>query len=125
MRQVGYTHHTSIAPRFAGDVRSFWADLGAPGAGGGLQDAFDALGRVDVVINTAALSAPAACHRDPDAARCARAGSYSPKAPAVLCNSALCTPRAVNVPTKLLEWLAMHRDATPEALNPLSARPGR
>lgn len=73
--QVGYTHHTSVAPRFAGDVRSFWADLGASGGGsGGLQEAFDSLGRVDVVINTAALSAPAACHRDPDAARCVGLG---------------------------------------------------
>ena len=69
--QVGFTHHTSIAPPFAGDVRGYWVDLTAPGEG--LQEVFESLGRVDVVINTAALSAPAACHRDPDAARCVRA----------------------------------------------------
>ena len=65
--QVGFTHHTSIAPTFKGDVIPFWVDLTAPGDG--LQQIIDALGRVDVVINTAALSSPAACQRNLDAAR--------------------------------------------------------
>ena len=64
--QVGFTHHSSIAPRFDGDVRAFWVDFAT---GDGLQEAFDALGRVDVVINTAAISAPLQCQKNPEAAR--------------------------------------------------------
>jgi len=49
-------------------VRDFWVDFAT---GSGLQEVFDKMGAVDVVINTAAISSPAACEKNPAAARCA------------------------------------------------------
>ena len=49
-------------------MRDFWVDFAT---GSGLQEVFDKMGAVDVVINTAAISSPAACEKNPAAARCA------------------------------------------------------
>ena len=48
-------------------MRDFWVDFAT---GSGLQEVFDKMGAVDVVINTAAISSPAACEKNPAAARC-------------------------------------------------------
>ena len=55
--------------------------------GEGLQEAFDTLGQVDVVVNCAAISSPAACEKHPE--QCAM----------------------INVPTKLLDSLDIHKCA--------------
>lgn len=81
--QVAYTHHSSIAPStFASGVTAFWTDLKS---GETLQDAFTKFGPVDVVVNCAAISSPAACEKD------------------------AATARAVNVPVFLLECLEQHK----------------
>ena len=59
-------HHSTKAPNIQGDVHHFWADLST---GEGLQEAFDTLGAVDVAINCAAISSPAACERQPEQCR--------------------------------------------------------
>ncbi|KAA6429698.1 MAG: methionine adenosyltransferase 2 subunit beta-like [Trebouxia sp. A1-2] len=53
--------------------------------GEGMQQCFDRLGPVDAVINCAAISSPAACEQELD------------------------TARALNVPTKLLDALDLHK----------------
>lgn len=80
--KVGILHHSTAAPDIKGDVHHFYADLAT---GEGLQDAFDTLGPVDVVVNCAAISSPAACEKHPEQAR------------------------AINVPNRLLDSLELHK----------------
>lgn len=80
--KVGIVHHSTAAPDIKGDVHHFWADLAT---GEGLQEAFDTLGPVDVVVNCAAISSPAACERHPEHAR------------------------SINVPTRLMDSLEIHK----------------
>ncbi|KAL3155375.1 hypothetical protein ABBQ38_010936 [Trebouxia sp. C0009 RCD-2024] len=82
--RVGFTHHSTSPPDFGGSEQAFWLDLPT---GEGMQQCFDHLGPVDVVINCAAISSPAACEKEEQ------------------------TARAVNVPTKLLDALDLHRAA--------------
>ncbi|KAL0051399.1 hypothetical protein WJX82_006672 [Trebouxia sp. C0006] len=80
--KVGFTHHSTSPPDFGGVEQAFWLDLPS---GEGMQQCFDRLGPVDAVINCAAVSSPAACEQELD------------------------TARALNVPTKLLDALDMHK----------------
>lgn len=64
---MAFTHHSPKAPTtFQPNVQPFWVDMKT---GEGFEDAFDRLGKVDVVINCAAVSSPAACELAPIAAR--------------------------------------------------------
>ncbi|KAK9806933.1 hypothetical protein WJX72_007947 [[Myrmecia] bisecta] len=80
--RVGFTYHSTEVPVFKGAVKSFWVNMAT---GEGLQESLDELGPVDCVINCAALAAVLACEKDADAAR------------------------AINVPTKLLDALDVHK----------------
>ena len=90
--RVAFTHHSTSAPDFGPDVEAFWVcaavclalaclitwrssecsgvqvDLAT---GQGLQDVFEAMGVVEVVLNCAAQSSPGQCEQHPEAARCA------------------------------------------------------
>jgi dTDP-4-dehydrorhamnose reductase len=61
---VIYTHHSTKAPTFKGDVREVWVDLST---GEGLRECCSAASPA-VIVNCAAMSQPAACERDPDRA---------------------------------------------------------
>lgn len=61
--RIGYTFLSHEAPSFSfgANARGFRVDLST---GDGLEEVFQALGPVDAVINTAALSQPAMCEQD-------------------------------------------------------------
>ncbi|EIE18739.1 methionine adenosyltransferase regulatory beta subunit-related [Coccomyxa subellipsoidea C-169] len=79
--QVAFTHHSTAAPILRGDVTAYWVDLVS---GEGLEQCISSLPSLSAIINTAAISSPGACEKDPD------------------------TARAVNVPSKLLDALSVH-----------------
>ncbi|KIY95787.1 dTDP-4-dehydrorhamnose reductase [Monoraphidium neglectum] len=84
--RIGYSFLTNdVPPGTFGDAHGCRVDLAT---GEGLDSAFEALGPVDVVVNTAAISQPALCEKD-----YARA-------------------RAANVPEKLLDALERQRRAS-------------
>jgi dTDP-4-dehydrorhamnose reductase len=76
------SYYVLLPIRIPGAVHSAWEEDGCitlaaisfgqvdMKTGEGFEDAFDRLGKVDVVINCAAVSSPAACELAPIAARC-------------------------------------------------------
>ena len=70
---VASTHLSSAVPALAGSARAFPVDLAT---GVGLSECLASLGPIAAVINCAAVSSPAACERDPVAARCASLSSF-------------------------------------------------
>lgn len=94
---VAFTHLSSAVPALAGNARAFPVDLAT---GAGLNECLASLGPIAAVINCAAVSSPAACERDPVAARCASLSSFLQHVFGIV--QAVCILRDLSTPFALL-----------------------
>lgn len=112
--QACCNHLPSISQMRFADVSASLLQLDLP-TGEGMQQCFDRLGPVDAVINCAAISSPAACEQELDTARCVQCKSpaYWPGTKLLIVpwsiSKLVVACRALNVPTKLLDALDLHK----------------